>query len=216
MRATFQQSATVCSHLSSFRRIQGGSRCNIPAIVGATGDPTISPEDQRVLDHFQDTHVRLPTGQYQVILPLQLPAPELGESRQNAIHRFLGNERSLKRHGKWEEFHYSPRIPSNEKVPIGDIFKPPWQTFYKPVHGVVKESSSTMPLGAVFDASARTFSGVSFHEQLMTGSILHPHLTAMVTRFHIHRIAVNGDIFKMFRGVVLHAAERDYHRFLLR
>ena len=183
-------------------------------------ESTISPEDQLVLDHFQDTHVRLSTGQYQVALPRQLPAPELGESRQNAIRRFLSYERSLKRRGKWEEFHKVlfeyPAMHHAEKVPIGDLCKPAWQTFYMPVHGVVKESSLTTRLRAVFDASAHTSSGVSFNEQLMTGPTLHPHLTAVLTRFRVHRIAINGDISKMFRGVVLHPAERDYHRFLLR
>ena len=85
-----------------------------------------------------------------------------------------------------------------------------------PVHGVVKESSSTMRLRAVFGPSACTSSGVSFNEQLMTDPTLHPHLTAVLTCFRIHHFAINGDVSKMFRGVVLHPAERDYHRFLLR
>ena len=177
-------------------------------------ESTISPEDQRVIDHFQDTHVRLPTGQYQVVLPRQLPAPELGESRQNAVRRFLGNERSLKHCGKWEEFHKvlleHPAVHHAEKVSIGELCKPPWQTFYMPFHGVVKESSLTTRLRAVFNASAGTFSGVSFNEHLMTGPTLHPHLTAVLTRFCIYRIAINRDISKMFRGVVLHPAKRDF------
>ena len=134
---------------------------------------TISPEDQRVLDHFQDTHVRLSTGQYQVQLPHQLPMPELGESRSTAVRRFLSNERNLKRRGKWEEFYKVlleyPALKHAERVPAEELYKPPGQTFYMPVHGVIKESSSTTRLRAVFDASARTSTGVSLNDQLMTG-----------------------------------------------
>ena len=93
----------------------------------------ISPEDERVLDHFQDTHVRLSTGQYQVQLPHQLPMPELDESRSTAVHRFLSNERNLKRRGKWEEFHKVlleyPALKHAERVPAEELYKPPGQTF---------------------------------------------------------------------------------------
>ena len=160
------------------------------------------------------------TGQYQVQLPQQLPMPELGESRSTAVRRFLSNERNLKRRGKWEEFHKAlleyPALKHAECVPAEELYKPPGQTFYMPVHGIIKESSSTTSLRAVFDASARTSTGVSLNDQLMTGPTLHPPLTAVLTHFRTHYIAFNGDISKMFRGVVLHPSERDYHRFLLR
>ena len=95
-----------------------------------------------------------------------------------------------------------------EQVPASEMLKLPGHTFYMPVHGVVKESSTTTCLQAVFDTSAKTSSGASHNDQLLAGPTLHPPLTAIITRFRSHKIAVSSDIFKMFRGVLLHPEER--------
>ena len=103
-----------------------------------------------------------------------------------------------------------------EQVPASEMLKPPGHIFYMPVHGVVKESSTTTRLRAVFDASAKMSSGVSLNDQLLAGPTLHPPLTAIITRFRSHKIAVSSDISKMFRGVLLHPEEKDFHRFPVR
>lgn len=48
-----------------------------------------------------------------------------------------------------------------EPVPQADLEKLPSQVFYLPMHVVRKESSTTTKLHAVFDASAKTSSGIS-------------------------------------------------------
>ena len=103
-----------------------------------------------------------------------------------------------------------------EQVPVSELLKLPGHTFYMPVHSVVKESSTTTRLRAVFDASAKTSSGASLNDQLLAGPTLHPPLTAIITRFRSHKIAVSSDISKMLRGVLLHPEEKDFHRFMVR
>ena len=83
------------------------------------------------------------------------------------------------------------------------------------MHGVSKESSSTTKLRIVFDASAKSSSGVSLNDTLIPGPSLYPKLTTILNRFRRHNIGLSADVSKMFREVVLDPAERDYHRFLM-
>ena len=88
--------------------------------------------------------------------------------------------------------------------------------FYLPMHGVVKESSTTTKLRVVFDASAKSATGISLNDTLLPGPSLYPLLSTVLTKFRQHRVGLSADISKMFREVGLHSSERDYHRFLLR
>ncbi len=101
-------------------------------------------------------------------------------------------------------------------VPKSQLEKPDNQLYYFPIHGVVKESSTTTKLRAVFDASCKTASGYSLNDQLLPGPNLYPLLTTVLTRFRIHQIALTSDISKMFREILLHIDERDFHRFIHR
>ena len=84
------------------------------------------------------------------------------------------------------------------------------------MHSVLKESSSTTKLRIVFDTSAKTSSGISFNQQLLPGPSLHPVLTSVINRFRCHFIAMTSDVSEMFREILLHPDEKDYHRYLVR
>ncbi len=88
--------------------------------------------------------------------------------------------------------------------------------FYQPVHGVFKDSSTTTKLRPVFDASAKSSTGVSLNDILDPGPCLYPALADVLIRFRTHNIGVAADISKMFREVLLHSDDGDLHRFLLR
>ncbi len=82
--------------------------------------------------------------------------------------------------------------------------------------GVLKESSTTTKLRAIFDASAKSSTGMSLNNQLLAGPNLYPLLTSVLTSFRLHKVAITADIGKMFREVSLDLVERDLHRFLMR
>ena len=90
------------------------------------------------------------------------------------------------------------------------------RVFYLPMHPVVKESSSTTKIHAVFDVSAKTTSGISLKDQLMVGPTVHSSLVDVLLRFRLNRIALTADVSKMYRAIVLPPEDRDYHRFLWR
>ena len=111
------------------------------------------------MDHFKDTVQREPDGRYQVRLPRKVPTPELGQSRGAAQRRFLQNERSLAKKDQLQAFQEAvcdyEEQGHSEIVPVADLEKPQNETFYLPMFGVVKESSTSTKLRVVYDASAK-------------------------------------------------------------
>ena len=77
-------------------------------------------------------------------------------------------------------FNSCTRLCSQRTHPPKDIQK---HTNYLPMCRVVKEASTTTKLHVVFDASAKTSSGVSSNDQLLSGPNLYPHLASMILAF---------------------------------
>ena len=103
-----------------------------------------------------------------------------------------------------------------ELVPVADLQKPPKEIFYLPMHAVRKEHSTTTKVRAVFDASAKTATGVSLNDILLVGPTVHPSIVDVLLRFRFHRIALTTDVSKMYRAVELTLPDRDLHRFFWR
>lgn len=83
-----------------------------------------------------------------------------------------------------------------------------------PMHTVHKEHSTTTKLRVVFDASAKSMSGVSLNDTLLVGPTVHPPLLDVLLRFRSHRVAVTADVSKMYRAIELTTEDRDFHRFV--
>ena len=195
------------------RRFWEVESCNVQS-------PPFSTEEKAVVDHFHATYRRDKDGRFTVPLPKKEAAEPLGESRSSAVRRFLSLERSLHRKGKFEQFaqvvdEYFTQEHA-ELVPLKDLDKPCEDVFYLPMHAVTKESSTTTQLRVVFDASAKTRSGVSLNDQLLVGPTVHAPLLDVLLRFRCHKVALTADISKMYRAVCLPPAQRDLHRFVWR
>ena len=103
----------------------------------------------------------------------------LGESRSQAVRRFLSFERSLNSKNQFVEFDAVMQeyfcMQHAEAVPPEDLVKPPSKVFYLPMHVIYKQSSTTTKIRAVFDASAKSSSGISLNDILLVGPTIHPH-----------------------------------------
>ena len=180
----------------------------------------LSPEERTVVRHFQDTHSRSETGRFIVPLPKKPQCKALGESRSQAVRRFLSLERVLHAKGQISEFSTVMReyfdMEHAELVPVADLQKPTKDVFYLPMHTVRKEDSTTTKLRVVFDASAKSASGTSLNDLLMVGPTVHPTLVDVLLRFRFHRVALTADVSKMYRAVMLTQDDRDLHRFIWR
>ena len=181
----------------------------------------LSPEESKVQEHYESTHMFIPSaGRYMVTLPKKEQDLTLGESRRQAVKRFHSNERSLLHKGNWDKFqaviqeyldlnHAQPVTAQEMETPVKDCY-------YLPMHGVHKQSSSTTKLRVVFDASAQTSTKISLNDTLAVGPTLHPTLDRILIWFRTYKIAITGDISKMYREVLLSPPDRQLHRFLWR
>ena len=95
------------------------------------------------------------------------------ESRSLALKHYLQNEKSLKRKSRWTEFEEAVqgygRLGPAELVPPNAPSKNPNAMFYSPMHGVIKESSTTTKLGVMFNALAKSATGISLNDTLLPG-----------------------------------------------
>ena len=63
-----------------------------------------------------------------------------------------------------------------EPVSDADLDNPQWDVVYLPMHAVRKDSSSTTKIRPVFDASAKSSSGVTLNDMLLIGPTVHASL----------------------------------------
>ena len=155
-----------------------------------SGKTSLTPEEKFVVDHFKANHSRDETGRFTVPLPHKISPPILGESRSQAVRRFTTLEQSLKYQGKMQAFNeaVSEHFESEhaERFPEQDLSKPVSEVFYMPKHMVYKESSSTTKVCVVFDASAKSSTGVSLNDLLLVGPTVHPTLVNVLLRFRLY------------------------------
>ena len=174
-------------------------------------------EERTILCHFESNHFLNKLGRFVVPLPKRSDAKTLGESRSQAVRRFLPLERSLNVKEQFAEFEAVMKeymdLQHAEIVPVDDLEKPQHMVFYLPMHAVYKQSSSTTKVRAVFDASAKSSSGVSLNDTLLVGPTVHPPL---VDVFRLHRVALTADVSKMYWAVELTNDNKDLHRFVWR
>ena len=173
-----------------------------------------------MIHHFDSYHKRSREGRFIVPLPKDPNAQLLGESRSQAVKRFFSLERALNAKGRFPDFNAVLReyleLGHAEIVPAADLEKPPESTFYLPMHAVYKASSSTTKIRAVFDASARSSTGVSLNDTLLVGPTIHPPLVDVLLRFRLHPVALTADISKMYRAIELADSDKDLHRYVWR
>ena len=185
-----------------------------------TSSRSLTREERTVMEHFKNHHTHLPDGRFIVPLPRNPAAGPLGESRSQAVRRFLSFERNLHARGQFQEVESVVReyfdCGHAEEVPLADFNKPCEEVFYLPIHCVRKESSTTSKVRAVFDASANTSTGTSLNDTLFVGPTVHSSLVDVLLRFRLHRVALTADVSRMYRAIALVEDDKDLHRFLWR
>jgi Pao retrotransposon peptidase len=103
-----------------------------------------------------------------------------------------------------------------EAVPTDQLDKPCSEVYYIPHHAVMKASSSTTKLRVVFDASAKSSSGVALNDKLMVGPKLQEDIAPLLIRFRKHAIPLVADIAKMYRQIQVNNLQTDFQRIVWR
>ena len=157
----------------------------------------MTKDEQLCVAHFEKTTTRKEDGRFVVELPFRNDGPSLGYSKSNALRRFYNLERKLLKdkslHDRYSAFVQEfIDLGHLEKVPEGEMDNP--RNFYLPHHCVFKEDSTTTKLRVVFDASAKTTSGYSLNECLLTGPKLQDDLFNFLIRFIFFKVALSADV----------------------
>ncbi|XP_033230028.1 uncharacterized protein LOC117181463 [Belonocnema kinseyi] len=90
------------------------------------------------------------------------------------------------------------------------------QGYYLPHQAVVRESSLTTKLRVVFDASAKTTTGISLNDILMVGPTIQDGIFTLIVRFRQHPFVLSSDIEKMYRQFWVYPEDRKYQKILWR
>jgi hypothetical protein len=177
-----------------------------------------TPENSRVEKHYKDTTVRCDDGRFIVSLPRKDNFADLGQSQFQAKKRFNSLENKLAKNSelKAQYVQFMQEYQDLGHMTPVDPPAPEERVYYIPHHAVFKPDSTTTKLRVVFDASAKTNTGVSLNELLYKGPTVQPDLFDIVLRFRIHKIAFTADIAKMYRQVLLDPADRMFHRIFWR
>ncbi|XP_054276573.1 uncharacterized protein LOC128995581 [Macrosteles quadrilineatus] len=214
-----QKSSTETScHLTTLESLDK----NIQAFWKIEEEPikkaTMTSENKLCEEMYDNSVQRGDDGRYTVKMPLKQDPSSLGDSKELAIKRFYQVERRLKNNSELQKqyksfMHEYEELGHMEKVTANETDKP---VYYLSHHPVIKEASSTTKLRVVFDASAKTTTGISLNDSLMVGPTLQDDLFSILLRFRIHTYVLTADIEKMYRQIWIHPSQRDMLRILWR
>lgn len=84
--------------------------------------------------------------------------------------------------------------------------------YYTPHHGVL----SSNKFRVVFNASAKTTTGVSLNETQLVGEKLQQDLFVVLMNFRQYKYGITADIEKMYRQILIHPDDRKYQKILWR
>ncbi|XP_008180911.1 uncharacterized protein LOC103308737 [Acyrthosiphon pisum] len=179
-----------------------------------------SQEEQETVQHFKQYTTRDEEGRFVVRLPIKQKISELGATLPMATARFLNVEKRLQNNENLKNEYI--RFMS-EYIELGhimvEVLENSIQTqnhFYLPHHSVTKASSLTTKVRVVFDASAKSASGVSLNDVLRCGPTVQQDLFSILVRFRKHQFVLTSDIEKMFRQIKVGREDWDLQRIVWR
>jgi len=165
----------------------------------------LSIEEQACESHFAHTVKRDDHGRFTVSMPLKGTLDSLGDSKEQAIRRFLSLEKRLQLDKslaqKYAEFMQQYE-DLGHMVKVDDSNTNAY-TYYMPHHGVLKENSLTTKLRVVFDASAPSSTNISLNDLQMIGPTIQSDLLSIVLRFRTYPYVMSADITMMYRQVLM-------------
>lgn len=172
----------------------------------------MTKEEKECEKIFLYEHQRNNEGRYIVKIPFNEKLNLLGKSKNVAIRQFFSMENKMKKNSvfateykkfmhEYESLGHMEQI--NEKFEEG---------YYTPHHGV----QSSKKFRVVFNASAKTTSGVTLNDTQKTGAKLQKDLFFILMSFRKFKYGLTGDIEKMYRQILIHPDHQKYQKIIWR
>ncbi|XP_063975050.1 uncharacterized protein LOC135161431 [Diachasmimorpha longicaudata] len=174
-------------------------------------EPLKSRDEVSCEQHFVTNTQHDSTGRYVVRLPFRDSKFQLGESRTQAFKRFQSLTRKLAANPSLR-LEYGRVM--DEYISLGHmtLCDDAEGGCYLPHHAVIKESSETTKVRLVFDASAKTSTGISLNDAMLVGPTIQNNISEQVVRFRTHRYVITADIEKMYRQILVHPDDRQFQK----
>lgn len=186
---------------------------NIPS-----SERPLKPDDCLAEKLFAQEHSRDPeTGRYTVRYPFR-PDHSLGDSRQMALRRFTNLEARLNRDTSLRtEYHkfMSEYEALGHMTCLGNM-QDVDSKYLIPHFCIIKPSSTSTRLRAVFDASCRTTNHKALNDVVLAGPKLQADINQILINFRLHEVCLSADICKMYRQILIHESQRPYQHILWR
>lgn len=177
----------------------------------------LTQQDQFCENLFMTTTRRLPSGRYEVRLPMKEGFEcKLGDSKPQAVAQFKQQERKFQKDDNLRD-NYKRFI--DEYINMGHMKKCVTRTKSScilPHHGVIKNDSITTKLRVVFNGSSKTTSGFSLNDLMECGPKLQQDILSLLLRWRIYKIAFTADCEKMYRMVLIQEDQQHLQKIVWR
>ncbi|XP_063911125.1 uncharacterized protein LOC135128161 [Zophobas morio] len=177
----------------------------------------LSSEDQLCENLFVKQHSRDPNGKFIVRLPFKANPPNLGSTKEIAYKRFRSLEKKFENNYEFRNQYCTfmadyialnhMQLATDHNIHEG---------CFLPHHGVIKDSSLTTKVRAVFDASTKSSSGFSLNDYLLPGQNLQTDIFSLLVRSRQYQFVLSADIVKMFRQIWVAPDDWKYKKVLWR
>lgn len=169
-------------------------------------------------NHFKMNCKRDKLGRFVVKMPFKESVKDLGESKNMALKRFQSLERKLCKVPELKVDYvnfmkeYEGLGHMKEIILNNDDF----EGYFLPHHAVIKNSSLTTKCRVVFDASAKSSTGLSLNDVQYAGPTLQQDIFSILLRFRKHTYVIIADVSKMYRQVIMDPSQTKYLRIFWR
>ena len=190
--------------------------------IGLIDSDCVYTRDERdAIEQFKKS-VQFDGTRYSVALPFHDNAPELYSNYNEARMRLCSTEKALRKNPEKLEAYdcaimdyvsngFACELSEQELFNLRDKSK-----YFIPHHPIFKDSSCSTKIRIVFDASAKDCNGNSLNNCLLKGPNLLPDIAAVLLRFRMRRVALNGDLQKMFCQTAIAKDHQRYQLYLWR
>lgn len=170
---------------------------------------------------FEQTHQRKLDGRFVIEIPVKQNVGQLANNRGQAHAQLIANEKRLsleKHHPLRDEY----RKFLNEYEALGHMTEIDGATesqsrgYYMPHHAVLKPDSNTTKVRVVFNASAKTQSGLSFNDVQHVGPTIQSDIFTMNLKFRQHAVVIKGDLKQMYRQIEVQLHQRHLQQIVWR
>lgn len=173
-------------------------------------------------NYFKNTTKRDQDGTFIVKYPFKQDCKfKLGDSKKNALTRLNHLERRFVKNPDLKQQYldfmneYQALEHMRFKCLLDEDTSIQETSFFLP-HSAVLRDSETTKCRVVFDASAKSSSGISLNDLILVGPQMQDQLYSILLRMRLKRYVLCADIKMMFRCVLIDESERPYQQILWR